>query len=482
MRSYSYLKQSLLKPKNPSLQAKIQSNLYSKQTKLKHVFPNDSFGDSRRKEDKEDYYNNENDKPNKVIPIPAMPVSNEYNNYRGNTDNNDSRIEYVLNLLDITYFNEILKTNQMNFNDLLFLSREDLDELGLSMVHRNRLKRFCESYQQFASDYSYEEIMLFFKKNKNFNFTNAQRYQNNQLEVISSNDNDLNNNYNSIKNEHNDSYLSKEELKYFIQEEKKTALGNRCNNEVFIPHNTPLNIKDSSYSKNNSKIENESSPLSIKKDISNKSHISSKPITIEHVELEFSRSSSPFTIQKKIPVNRKKNHSHHIVSTYNKINREIEAYLSTASINKNTIKQNSDSKCQCALINGSQFRKNHGRFNSLEMNNDYYKNTKQFKYKLTIPTGYSRISTYNSNKNNITIKYNDRLDVLKNNQSPENDNRKLNRNRSLTDLHKGNNNINSLEQLTQFIKRKEYLRSNLNECNNKINENRKVSFSLTVII
>lgn len=477
------LRQSLLKSNISSLQSQLRNRLYKNQSIANHIFFDESFGDSKKQE-KEDDYENENDKPNQIIPIPAKPITNQYHIDKSPVSNNDSRIEYVFHCLNITNFNEILQVHQMNFNDLLFLSREDLNEIGLSMVHRNRLRKFCEVYQQFAIDYSYEELMLFFKKNKNFVFKDEEMKhyieRNNKANNNKVNNMNTNNNYDRNKcilndNKNNDDLpSSKDLLKYFQLNKKEKLFGNKYNNEVFIPNHSPMSIKVSSDIKNKHYIENES-PSIMKIGNNNKCHNPSKSIKIEHTELQFSRSAN-----NKTPINRKKNNTHlHIISTYHKINKEIDVYLTNVSFNKEIMKNNSDKKCRYALSKGSQYQSCNRRIINSEFQSDYYSNVKQLKQKLAIPSGNSNIRTYCSNKNyKTTPKYKKKVVVEQsNNQLSEYSSHKLNRNRSLTDLHKGNNDnsLNSFEKLIECIKRKECLRWDLNERNKKINENRKVS-------
>jgi hypothetical protein len=80
----------------------------------------------------------------------------------------DLRIDVVLNILDLEYLNDMLVKNRLNFNDLLFLTKDDLVELDVSMMARNRILRFAEAYKQYGKEYTVEEIFDFFNKFKSF--------------------------------------------------------------------------------------------------------------------------------------------------------------------------------------------------------------------------------------------------------------------------------------------------------------------------
>jgi hypothetical protein len=82
--------------------------------------------------------------------------------------NRDERLEITLKVLDLENLIGIFVKNKLNFNDLLFLSKDDLLELELSLVARNRVLRFAEAYRQYGREYNLEEIFNFFNKFKSF--------------------------------------------------------------------------------------------------------------------------------------------------------------------------------------------------------------------------------------------------------------------------------------------------------------------------
>ena len=100
---------------------------------------------------KEIYYNNSfSDEPDSKVDV-------------------DPRIEIAFKHLDLMNIINKFANKNILFIDLLFLSKNDLNELGLTLVQRNRLLKFTEAYQKFGKDYTSEEVILFFRKNNNFN-------------------------------------------------------------------------------------------------------------------------------------------------------------------------------------------------------------------------------------------------------------------------------------------------------------------------
>ncbi len=80
----------------------------------------------------------------------------------------DNRLNYVLNKLGLDSLSHIFEGNHMSFNDILFLSKEDLNELNFKIFQKNRLLSFIEEYSQIAKTYSLSEIKSFFGENHKF--------------------------------------------------------------------------------------------------------------------------------------------------------------------------------------------------------------------------------------------------------------------------------------------------------------------------
>jgi hypothetical protein len=89
--------------------------------------------------------------------------ANQVNNF-------DPRLDYVLKILDLENLFHLFNSNKLTFNDILFLSKDDLIEMNICLVPRNRILKFSEIYNHHGRDYSLEEIYDFFAKNKHFVF------------------------------------------------------------------------------------------------------------------------------------------------------------------------------------------------------------------------------------------------------------------------------------------------------------------------
>lgn len=80
-----------------------------------------------------------------------------------NNNNNDKRLLYTLNQLGIEFLFKNFQQNMITFNDLLLLSKDDLDELSLPFGPKTRILTFAEAYSKYAKDYSYKELISFFQ-------------------------------------------------------------------------------------------------------------------------------------------------------------------------------------------------------------------------------------------------------------------------------------------------------------------------------
>jgi hypothetical protein len=101
--------------------------------------------------------------------------------------NRDDRLELALKVMDLESVLGIFNRNKLNFNDMLFLSKEDMIELDLALVGRNRILKFSEAYRAYGKEFSMNEILAFFNKNKSFiikplpnrNFIEEDKHSNN---------------------------------------------------------------------------------------------------------------------------------------------------------------------------------------------------------------------------------------------------------------------------------------------------------------
>ena len=86
----------------------------------------------------------------------------------------DIRLNYLMKKLGLESLIEVFENYHMSFNDLLFLSKEDLNELGFKIFQKNRLLSFIEEYKSKAKNYTLEEIKAFFEENNIYNMSNNQ--------------------------------------------------------------------------------------------------------------------------------------------------------------------------------------------------------------------------------------------------------------------------------------------------------------------
>ena len=148
------------------------------------------------------------------MPVQSKNTKNikEHQNINNIKQSNDSRLELTLKYLDISSTLPTFITNNISFNDLLLLSKNDLVELGFSLVERNRILHFSQEFKNFGQKYNIEEINNFFDKFQNLNMRlNTINYNIEVLQndLIKNNTNFNNDNENEIVNKNIKYNLSK---------------------------------------------------------------------------------------------------------------------------------------------------------------------------------------------------------------------------------------------------------------------------------
>ena len=83
----------------------------------------------------------------------------------------DQRLNYVLKKLGLEKIINVFMKNFITFNDILFLTRDNLSEFGLLIFQKIRLFSFIEDYKSFAKNFFLYEIKNFFKINKQYNIS-----------------------------------------------------------------------------------------------------------------------------------------------------------------------------------------------------------------------------------------------------------------------------------------------------------------------
>ena len=200
------------------------------------------------------------------------------NNY--DNDNNkinvDPRLELALQYLDIVHTLEIFVNNYISFNDLLLLSKNDLIELGFSLVERNRIFNFAQEYKNFGVKYNISEINEFFNKYENLNISLVRNNKYNLRIKENINDNIIynfnNNNKNASINQNNNNDLFLENNNYTNkifdknEESKKETMKSKKQNSFPINLNINENNDNFISNKNKTKILTKNKP---KKNLNN---------------------------------------------------------------------------------------------------------------------------------------------------------------------------------------------------------------------
>ena len=199
-------------------------------------------------------YTNINHNNNQNTDVKLVNDFNEDNNSKINID---PRLELTLKYLDIMHTLHIFVNNYISFNDLLLLSKNDLIELGFSLVERNRIFTFSQEYKNFGVKFNISEINDFFNKYENLNIrlvtnNNCNRYNNRTKENINENINyNFNNNNNNNKilyNNHNELLLEKDyinkssekkksQTKKIIQKQNNISSNNNANDKYISKKN-----------------------------------------------------------------------------------------------------------------------------------------------------------------------------------------------------------------------------------------------------
>ena len=110
----------------------------------------------------------------------------------------DPRLELVFKYLSIENNLPFFINNNINFNDLLILTRKDLIDLGLSMIDRNRILYFSQQFIKYAKNYSLNEINSFFQENKNL-YDRTISNNTSNINNSKTNNNNNNNKYSEYK-------------------------------------------------------------------------------------------------------------------------------------------------------------------------------------------------------------------------------------------------------------------------------------------
>jgi len=164
--------------------------LKENKTKLKNNTNKNSKKNNNTNYNKNNYDNHEKNLLNRYDNNSNIPEEefetqeiNDYENNSNKNDNNntnsmnkseDPRLNLVMEKLGLESLINVFDSYHMSFNDVLFLTKDDLNELGFKIFQKNRLISFIEEYTSKAKNYTLEEIKEFFEENNIYNITNNQ--------------------------------------------------------------------------------------------------------------------------------------------------------------------------------------------------------------------------------------------------------------------------------------------------------------------
>ena len=164
------------RPKNSNTE---KINLSNNEIPDNNNYLNDDKNIASRYEDNNNISKEKNDVLNNNInyeneEYQAENTNNNENNNININESEDIRLNYVMHKLGLESMIQIFESYHMSFNDVLFLTKEDLNELGFKIFQKNRLLSFIEEYSSKAKNYTLEEIKLFFEENNIYNISNIK--------------------------------------------------------------------------------------------------------------------------------------------------------------------------------------------------------------------------------------------------------------------------------------------------------------------
>lgn len=95
----------------------------------------------------------------------------------------DNRLSFTLVTLGLGHLLNEFTKNLITFNDLLMLSKEDLEELKLPFGPRNRILKFAQLYKKSAKAYNFDELKEFFANNRNLVIKDVNEIEYKQIET-----------------------------------------------------------------------------------------------------------------------------------------------------------------------------------------------------------------------------------------------------------------------------------------------------------
>ena len=443
-------------------------------------------------------------------------------NYEEDEDNlneqeDDDRLSYTLITLGLENLIHIFEENNISFIDLLLLSKEDLIELQLEMFQRNRIFHFAKLFSKYAKNYSISEISDFFGFNKQFIFNSAiydrvigtnneeeEEYQNTGT-FINDNNNNNNNNFsnNEIYNQEN-IFNSQRQINNFNHSDfDNEDVPEKLNvkKKEYLPKKyfNINNNNNNNYSKNNNRKIEEINKKNINKDkkVKGKLKETQKKKEKNNSLNENKRNNTNNTINYNNYSNDNLSYTYDSINNFHnsnvktsKSNKAFQKYLEiqqeTDSILEKLNKQKEDSEIikhkYQNLLNKS---KNLGPSKISKMIKELKNSMNEEMNDYEEEESKNNVNNENNNNDNIDI--NEEYEKLIN-RIEEIETIKMNNN-SLEHLNQIKNYINEkgiyitfddidkinveLDKLMKIIYKKENLKKELENCNNKILESKK---------
>ena len=141
-------------------QVNLQNNIVNPYNQTQFYQANSNLNSSQQfqqfqmqQANKQEYYNSY-----KISSIPNVKDKSQ----------KDLKLDFVLSVMDLSHLIFYFEIKAINFKDLLLLDKNDLIELELDLVARNRIKNFSESYNKHCKLHTIEEIVKFFFRFKAF--------------------------------------------------------------------------------------------------------------------------------------------------------------------------------------------------------------------------------------------------------------------------------------------------------------------------
>ena len=400
-------------------------------------------------------------------------INNKEYNKNYNESNADPRLELTLKYLDIISTLPTFITNNIFFNDLLLLSKNDLVELGFSLVERNRILHFSQEFKKYGKKYSIQEINNFFNEFQNLNMRLITINNNNNQSFPTNEKNEIINNINNerLSNNQKSNYN-------FLNYDKK--------NNSKVPNSDSLYLEDKPYPINHNDFYPKSYIFPGK--YINKNQLNKNNYNFQNNDIKVMNNFLPTNIKNKnikaeqkyqesiysnINQNNINNHNYQEIDT-SKLIRQNSKTSKTSSYSKNSksrLVTLSKNFLPLASSSGSIVQKYQNL--SEEIDNYFKKYNNHKENKKNKMKKYQIITSSNNSKKNynpIFINNKNFLEKKKNNNNSINNVSNFNNNYKENEI---NDNINNeiSQKLQELQKKKKELKEKLNTvCDN---ENKK---------